>query len=215
MCLYASSGVVLKNKVEHKGLKRSSADWIRRQINDPYVELAKREGYRSRSAYKLIEIQKRFGIIRKSSAVIDLGSSPGGWSQVASQISSDVSAIDILDMQPIAGVNFVKGDFLDPAIQQMFTKKFDVIMSDMSPNTCGIKKVDHIRIMNLVENVFDFARSRLEVGGSVIAKVFQGGAESDLLKVLKKEFSKVSHMKPKASRKESSETYIISIGFCG
>jgi 23S rRNA (uridine2552-2'-O)-methyltransferase len=205
----------LKNKVENRWLKRSSADWVRRQINDPYVDLAKREGYRSRSAYKLIEIQKKFELIQKASAVIDLGSAPGGWSQVASSISTDVSAVDILDMQPIDGVNFVKGDFLDPAIQQMFAKNFDIIMSDMSPNTCGIKKVDHIRIMSLVENVFDFARSRLRVGGSVIAKVFQGGAENSLLQILNKDFVKISHMKPKASRKESSETYIVAFGFRG
>ncbi|MDR0630753.1 MAG: RlmE family RNA methyltransferase [Holosporales bacterium] len=204
----------MKTKVKQKRLKQSSRNWVSRQINDPYVSLAKKEGYRSRSAYKLIEIQEKFKIIKKDSIIIDLGAAPGGWSQVASQISSNIIAVDLLDIAPIQNVEFIKGDFLEPNIQeQLSLRKADLIMSDMSPNTCGIKKVDHLRIINLVENVFAFARQNLKNEGTIIAKVFQGGTENFLLSCLKQEFKKITHMKPKASRKESSEIYIIAQSF--
>ena len=206
------------NGVKNKNLKASSKKWLQRQINDPYVEKAKKAGYRSRAAYKILEIQQKFKIFDKHSIVLDLGAAPGGWSQIAANIAKKVISIDLLEMEPIPNVQFLKGDFTDEKniqniIQLLENEKADAVLSDMAPNTCGIKKIDHLRIINLLENVYDFATSVLRPGGSLVAKVFQGGATSDLLYDLKKNFARVRHFKPLSSRKESPEIYLIAQGY--
>lgn len=206
------------NKIHKKNLKESSRRWLLRQLNDPYVEQAKKLGYRSRAAFKLVEIQKKFDILKKGMLVVDLGSAPGGWSQIASQYVDRIIAIDLLEMEPLKNVEFIRGDFLDNEIYQKLKDiledgKVDVVMSDMAPSTSGIKKIDHLRIMSLLENVYEFSKEHLKEGGSMIAKVFQGGAQTEFLKELRKHFSKVHHFKPNSSRKESSEMYIIAIGY--
>ena len=212
---------MIKQKIKNKKLKKSSRDWLARQINDPFVVLAKKEGYRSRASFKILEIQEKFKIFKKNSTVIDLGAAPGGWSQVISKVCTNkIIAIDLLEMDPLPNVEFIKGDFLDQEnISKINTllngKKADIIMSDMAPSTCGIQKVDHIRIMNLIEEVFEFCKESLEIGGTMVVKVFQGGAEQNFLKELKTYFQKIQHFKPKSSRKESPETYLIALGFKG
>jgi 23S rRNA (uridine2552-2'-O)-methyltransferase len=208
----------VKKQVRNRKLKQSSKNWIQRQINDPYVLKAKKDGYRSRAAFKLIEIQNKFDIMNSNSIVIDLGSSPGSWSQIAAKICRSVTAIDLLDMSPIPGVSFITGDFLEEEnIQKILNilqgQKADVILSDMAPNTCGIAKIDHIRIMNLIENVCEFCKMSLNSGGNLVAKVFHGGTSSVLLSELKKQFAKVKHFKPQSSRKKSSEVYLIAKTF--
>jgi 23S rRNA (uridine2552-2'-O)-methyltransferase len=208
----------MKKQIQNKKLKQSSRTWLQRQLNDPYVERAKKEGYRSRAAFKILEIQEKFKIIKKNDIVIDLGAAPGGWSQIASKMCKKVVAIDLIDMDSFPNVDFIKGDFLDETSIEKIkailpTGKADVILSDMAPNTCGIKKVDHLRIMNLVEAVIEFAKETLNIGGNMVAKVFQGGTESELLKELKKHFEKIVHFKPQSSRKDSSEIYLIALGF--
>ncbi|MDR1391450.1 MAG: RlmE family RNA methyltransferase [Holosporales bacterium] len=210
----------MKERVKNKRLKKSSRSWIERQLNDQFVLKAKKEGYRSRAAFKILEIQNKFNIMNNKSIVIDLGAAPGGWSQVVSQISKKVIAIDLLDMEPIPNVDFIKSDFLDESSIDLLKKmlpgrKADVVMSDMSPSTCGIKKVDHLRIINLVEAVYEFCQTSLNQGGMMIAKLFQGGADIELLSDLKKNFNKVIHFKPNSSRKESSEIYLIAVGYKG
>lgn len=206
------------NGVKNKNLKASSKKWLQRQINDPYVEKAKKAGYRSRAAYKILEIQQKFKIFEKNSIVLDLGAAPGGWSQVAANTAKKVIAIDLLEMAPIPNVQFLKGDFTDEKniqtiIQLLENEKADAVLSDMAPNTCGIKKIDHLRIINLLETVCDFSTSVLKPGGSLVAKVFQGGATSDLLHNLKQNFARVRHFKPLSSRKESPEIYLIAQGY--
>jgi 23S rRNA (uridine2552-2'-O)-methyltransferase len=204
----------MPEKLKSKHLKKSSRNWIKRQINDPYVIMAKKEGYRSRSAFKLLEIQEKFNLIRKDSYVIDLGSSPGGWSQVASKICTKVKAVDLLDMEPIQNVDFIRGDFLAPEVRKLVADELaDVVLSDMAPSTCGVQKIDHIRIMGLLEEVFELCKDVLKDGGNLVAKVFQGGTENALLMELRKNFKKVQHFKPKSSRKESSEIYLVALGF--
>jgi 23S rRNA (uridine2552-2'-O)-methyltransferase len=205
----------VKKQVRNRKLKQSSKNWIRRQINDPYVIKAKNEGYRSRAAFKLIEIQNKFNIIKRDSIVVDLGASPGSWSQVAIEICGNVMAIDLLDMRPISGVSFIKVDFLEEGsfqkmAEMLRNRRADVILSDMAPNTCGITKIDHIKIVNLVEKVYEFCEVFLNVGGNLVTKVFHGGTESTLLNELKKQFTKVKHFKPRSSRKESSEIYLVA-----
>ncbi|MDR0744577.1 MAG: RlmE family RNA methyltransferase [Holosporales bacterium] len=208
----------MKEIIKNKKLKQSSRSWILRQLKDPYTAKAKKEGYRSRAAFKLLEIQKKFKIIQKNSIVLDLGASPGSWSQIASKLVQKVIAIDLLEMDPIQNVEFIQGDFLDleniKIIKQMLDGNlFDVILSDMAPNTCGIKKIDHLRIMNLIEEIFAFCKDNLKIGGNVVVKTFQGGTESNLLQKLKSRFEKVIHFKPNSSRKESKEIYLIAMGF--
>ena len=208
----------MKEKVQNKKLKKSSRDWIQRQINDPFVVKAKKEGYRSRASFKILEIQDKFKIFNKNSIVVDLGAAPGGWSQVISKISKKIVAIDLLDMDPILNVDFIKGDFLEDSsmaqLEELLSgEKADVVMSDMAPSTCGIRKVDHMRIMNLLEVVYEFCQKSLNKNGVMIAKVFQGGTENEFLKELKKNFSKIIHFKPNSSRKESPEMYLIAIGY--
>lgn len=204
----------------NKNLKESSRRWLQRQWRDPFVTKAKQLGYRSRAAFKILEIQEKYKLFKSNHLVIDLGAAPGGWSHVMSKYVRKIIAIDLLDMDTIPNVSFIKGDFLtEDTIWEIdkFTKgsKIDIVMSDMAPSSCGLPKVDHLRIMNLVEHVFDFAINNLRNDGHMIAKVFQGGTEPLLLSELKKHFTKVAHFKPKSSRKESAETYLIALGFKG
>jgi 23S rRNA (uridine2552-2'-O)-methyltransferase len=204
----------------NRSLKQSSRVWIKRHINDPYVALAKEQEYRSRSAFKLLEMQEKFKIIKKEHVVLDLGAAPGGWSQIAAKISQNVIAVDIIEMQVLPNVRMIKGDFLEQStltqiVDTVGDTGIDVILSDMCPNTCGIRKVDHLRIINMLEEVIIFTENNLRVGGSIIAKSFQGGSEKELLIDLKRNFEKVKHFKPKASRNSSPELYLIATGFLG
>lgn len=208
----------MKDKIRNKRLKQSSKNWLQRQINDPFVAKARQKGYRSRAAFKIIEIQKKFKIIDKSSIVLDLGAAPGGWSQVIAGIAKKVIAIDLLEMLPIPNVEFINGDFTDPENMEKLKGllpdgKANVVVSDMAPNTCGIGKVDHIRIISLLEEVYNFCKTVLSPEGTLVTKVFQGGAEATLLKEMKLHFRKIFHFKPSSSRKESPEIYLIAIGF--
>jgi 23S rRNA (uridine2552-2'-O)-methyltransferase len=203
----------------------SSRRWLERQINDPYVNRAKREGYRSRAAYKLIEIDDKYRLLRKGARVIDLGAAPGGWSQVAAERSGaaanagHVIAIDRLAMTPIPGVDFLQLDFLDEHAPATLTAalggRADVVLSDMASNAIGHRKTDHLRIMALAEAAADFAREVLAPGGAFLCKVLQGGTEATLLAKLKRDFVAVKHVKPSASRTDSSELYLLATGFRG
>ena len=194
--------------------------WLERQLNDPYVARAKREGFRSRAAYKLIEIDDKFHLIRRGGRVVDLGAAPGGWSQVAAKrVAPDgkVIAIDLLDMPPVPGVDFLRLDFMAddaPAkLKQMLGGAADVVLSDMAGNATGHRKTDHLRIVGLVEAALQFAREVLKPGGAFLAKVLQGGTESALLTELKRDFATVRHIKPSASRSGSAEVYVLATGF--
>jgi len=209
------------------GKKRSLSSklWLDRQLNDPYVTRAKREGLRSRAAFKLTEIDDRHRFLKTGARVVDLGAAPGGWSQIAAKRvgSADgkgrVIAIDVLDMGAIPGVEFLKLDFLDPAAPVALKEKLggpaDVVFSDMAANATGHRKTDHLRIMALAEAAADFARETLAPGGSFLAKVLQGGTEGALLAALKRDFASVKHVKPAASRSDSAELYVLATGFRG
>lgn len=203
-----------------KNRKISSTRWLQRQLNDPYVQEAKNRGYRSRASFKILEINEKFKIFKKGYKVLDLGSAPGGWSQVISEKvgSGNILAVDILHMEPLAGVKFIQQDFLAPEatdiiLEQMDGEKYDVVMSDMASNTTGDKKLDHLRTIGLVEEALEFSLKILKNGGSFIAKIFQGGAEKDLLDKLKQNFEFVKHFKPKSSRKDSVEMYVVAKNF--
>lgn len=203
-----------------RGRKISSTKWLQRQINDPYVKEAQKRGYRSRAAFKILEINEKFNIFKKGYKVLDLGSAPGGWSQIIVDIVGDnnVLATDILKMEPIPGVKFVQKNFLeddakDILINEMNGQKYNVVVSDMAANTTGDKKTDNLRTSNLVENALDFAIKVLRNGGSFVAKVFQGGAEKPIFDKLKANFKVVKHFKPESSRKDSVEMYVIAKGF--
>ena len=199
----------------------SSTRWLQRQLNDPYVKKAKADGYRSRAAYKLIELDERFGLIRGSSRVVDLGIAPGGWSQVvrAKAPKAQVVGIDLLPTEPIEGVTIFEMDFMDdsaPAkLEEALGGPPDLVLCDMAANTVGHKQTDHLRTMGLVEAGAWFAVETLEKGGAFVAKVLAGGTDSDLLALLKKHFTSVKHAKPPASRKGSSEWYVVAQGFKG
>ena len=208
-----------------KKRKSSSTRWLQRQLNDPYVKEAKYLGYRSRAAFKIIEIDKKFKIFKKGKIVADLGAAPGGWSQfVIEKVGSgNVVAIDLLEMDVIDGVKFIQGDFTDPNIQKEFIKnipvkkdskpKFNIILTDMAANCCGDKDTDHLRMIDLLEDVMKFADKFMQKGGVLVAKSFQGSASYDFFSELKKKFSVIKNFKPSSSRKESSEIYIIATGF--
>jgi len=208
-----------------KGRTLASKLWLERQLNDPYVARAKREGMRSRAAFKLAEIDDRFHLFKPGSKVVDLGAAPGGWSQVAAQrtLAADgrgkVVAIDLLDMPPLPGVIFLNLDFLDPAaperLEALLSGPADVVMSDMAANATGHRKTDHLRIMALAEAAAMFAREVLEPGGAFLCKVLQGGTEGALLADLKRGFATVKHVKPAASRPDSAELYVLATGFRG
>ncbi|MBX7501616.1 RlmE family RNA methyltransferase [Qipengyuania sp. YG27] len=199
----------------------SSTRWLQRQLNDPYVKQAKAEGYRSRAAYKLIELDEKFGLLRGVTRVVDLGIAPGGWSQVVRKLKpkAHVVGIDLLEVEPIEGVTIFQMDFMDDdaprILEEALGGKADLVMSDMAANTVGHKQTDHLRTMGLVEAGAWFAVENLAPGGTFLAKVLAGGTDSDLLALLKKHFKTVKHAKPPASRKGSSEWYVIAQGFKG
>ena len=205
--------------------KLSSKLWLERQLNDPYVVQAKREGYRSRAAYKLIELDDKYHFLKGGMTVVDLGAAPGGWSQIAARRVGAVSgkgkviAIDLLEMPEIAGVSFAQLDFLDQDAPEkliaMMGGRADVVMSDMAANTTGHRKTDQLRVLGLVESAAAFACEMLNPGGTFLAKAFQSGADADLLAQLKRDFASVRHVKPAASRQDSSERYVLATGFRG
>jgi 23S rRNA (uridine2552-2'-O)-methyltransferase len=205
--------------------KLSSKLWLERQLNDPYVTRAKREGLRSRAAYKLIEIDDKFHFLKAGMTVVDLGSAPGGWSQVAAKRiglangKGRVVAIDLLEMPEVAGVIFAQLDFLkDDApgrLIAMMEGRADVVMSDMAANTTGHRKTDQLRMVGLIEMSVAFAAEVLKPGGTFLAKTFQSGADAELMVQLKRDFSSVRHVKPAASRQDSSERYVLAMGFRG
>lgn len=202
--------------------KRSlaSATWLKRQLNDPYVVAAKQQGWRSRAAFKLLELDDRFHFIGKGALVLDLGAAPGGWTQVAVNRGAGlVVGLDLLPVDPVPGAVLLLGDFSDEAMPARLTGalggKADVVLSDMAPNTTGHNFTDHLRIMGLAELAAAFAREVLAEGGTFVAKVFQGGSEKGMLDLLKRDFASVRHAKPPASRKESSELYVVAMGFRG
>lgn len=200
--------------------KRSlaSATWLKRQLNDPYVAAAKAQGWRSRAAFKLIELDEKYELLKPGLRVVDLGAAPGGWTQVAiHRGAARVIGLDLLPVEPVPGAIMLQGDFNDddmPArLMAELGGKADLVMSDMAPNTTGHASTDHIRIVALAELAIDFALKVLTPGGTFVAKVFQGGAEKQILDPLKKHFANVRHAKPPASRKESSELYVVAQGF--
>jgi 23S rRNA (uridine2552-2'-O)-methyltransferase len=204
----------------------SSRAWLERQISDPYVARAKREGFRSRAAFKLAEIDDRYKLFKSGARVVDLGAAPGGWSEIAARrvgAKGRVIALDILDMKPIAGVEFERLDFLDPSAPDRLKAmlgggaeaKADLVLSDMAANATGHRQTDHLRIMALAEAAAAFAREVLAPGGAFLCKVLQGGTETALLAELKRVFSSVKHVKPPASRTDSAELYLLAKGFRG
>ncbi len=204
-----------------KKRSESSTRWLQRQLNDPYVKQAKADGYRSRAAYKLIELDERFGLIRGAKRVVDLGIAPGGWSQVvrAKAPQAAVVGIDLLETEAIEGVTIFQMDFMadeaPAALEEALGGPPDLVLSDMAANTVGHKQTDHLRTMGLVEAAAWFAVDTLEKGGAFVAKVLAGGTDSELLALLKKHFRSVKHAKPPASRKGSSEWYVVAQGFKG
>ncbi|WP_298020775.1 RlmE family RNA methyltransferase [uncultured Parasphingopyxis sp.] len=199
----------------------SSTRWLERQLNDPYVKKAQSEGYRSRAAYKLIELDQRFHILGGKARIVDLGIAPGGWAQVARKRCSNATivGIDLLPTDPIEGVEILEMDFMDDAapdrISELLGDAPDLVLSDMAANTIGHKQTDHLRTMALVETAAHFAAETLAPGGDFVAKVLAGGADNDLVAALKRNFSSVKHAKPPASRKGSSEWYVVAKGFKG
>jgi 23S rRNA (uridine2552-2'-O)-methyltransferase len=203
-----------------KGRTGASQRWLARQLNDPYVAAAKQQGWRSRAAFKLMELDDRFHLIRRGARVVDLGAAPGGWSQVAVKRGAGlVVGVDLLPIDPVAGATLLLGDFTAPDMPERLAAelgaKADLVLSDMAPNTTGHVATDHLRIMALAEAALAFAQEVLAEGGSFVAKVFQGGSERTMLEQLKRHFATVRHAKPPASRKESSELYVVATGFRG
>ena len=220
----ARGGRDLKVRVKSgKGRSLSSKLWLERQLNDPYVARARREGFRGRAAYKLIEIDDKHHLFKKGARVVDLGAAPGGWSQVAARRAGAaegkgrVVAIDRLAMAPVPGVELIELDFLDPrapeAIKARLGGPADVVLSDMAANATGHRRTDHVRIMALAEAATEFAREVLSPGGVLLCKVLQGGTEATLLASLKRDFTNVRHVKPAASRADSAELYLLATGF--
>jgi len=221
-------------KDQKKRRTASSRAWLTRQISDPYVARAKREGFRSRAAFKLAEIDDRYKLLKPGACVVDLGAAPGGWSEIAARrvgAGGRVVALDILEMKAIPGVQFLQLDFLDPSAparleavlggngegkgQANVEAKADVVLSDMAANATGHRQTDHLRIMALAEAAADFARQALAPGGAFLCKVLQGGTEAALLAELKRDFASVKHVKPPASRADSAELYLLAKGFRG
>ncbi|MFO1130276.1 MAG: RlmE family RNA methyltransferase [Rickettsiales bacterium] len=201
--------------LKNKNRKVSSNNWIHRHINDQYVQQSKIDGYRSRAAYKLLEINKKFNIFKNGLVILDLGAAPGSWSQVVKKLApySKVLSIDLLNIEPISGVTTLQKNLYDDDFNQIinqFSNKYDVIMSDIAPNTTGIKSLDHLKIIDICETIFEIAIKNLNEKGILICKFFQGGLQAELLQKFKMHFKKVSHFKPNASRVESKEIYIIA-----
>ena len=204
-----------------RGRKQSSTRWLERQLNDPYVRRAKAENYRSRAAYKLLELDERFGLLKGAKAVVDLGIAPGGWSQVVRRRSPQarVVGIDLLPTDPIEGVAILQLDFMDETaperLREALGGQADLVLSDMAANTVGHQQTDHLRTMALVEAGLEFATAMLRPGGAYVAKVLAGGADNQLVAEMKRHFATVKHAKPPASRKGSSEWYVVAQGFKG
>lgn len=220
------TGRKLGQKVRKRGkIKASSRRWLERHINDPYVQRAQIEGYRSRAAFKLLEIDQKHNILRGAERIVDLGSAPGGWSQIAARVTGStdtqpkVAAIDFLEMDPIPGVAFLQMDFLEDTAPAALIEACggapDVVLSDMAAPTTGHRRTDHLRTMHLCEVAAYFAVDVLRNGGHFLAKTFQGGTEASLLTMLKRNFASVIHVKPPASRAESVEMYLLAKGFKG
>ena len=218
----------LQKKVRVKTRKQrsiSSSKWLQRQLNDPYVTAAKMEGYRSRAAFKLIQMDDDLQLLKPGHKVVDLGAAPGGWTQICvSRINPEktkgcVVAIDYLSMPEVPGAQFICLDFMDSKAPDLLKAaiggRADLVLSDMAPPTIGHKGTDHLRIMALAEAAYEFAREVLVPGGTFLSKVFMGGTEKDLLNQLKKDFVKIRHVKPHASRADSSEMYVVALGFRG
>ena len=213
----------LKVRVKTGRRSLSSKLWLERQLNDPYVARAKREGFRGRAAFKLIEIDDKHRLLKNGGRVVDLGAAPGGWSQVAAKrVGAEagrgkIVAIDLLQMQALPGVEFIELDFLAPhapeTIKELLGGPADVVLSDMAANATGHRKTDHLKIMGLAETAADFAREMLAPGGAFLCKVLQGGTETALLAALKRDFASVKHVKPSASRADSAELYLLATGF--
>jgi 23S rRNA (uridine2552-2'-O)-methyltransferase len=206
-----------------KSRKASSNKWLERQLNDPYVRAAKNKGYRSRAAFKLVELDDKFHFLKAGARILDLGAAPGGWSQIARErvgARGHVVAADILEMEPIAGVTVLRADLRDPATAPLLREALDgqaadVVLTDMAAPTTGHHQTDHLRTSALLEAALDVAQDTLKPGGAFVGKVFQGGATGDLLKRLKQSFETVKHVKPPASRAESVELYLVALGFRG
>ena len=201
-----------------RGRTTASQKWLQRQLNDPYVRAAKEQGWRSRAAFKLIELDDRFHLIGKGCKVVDLGAAPGGWAQVAvKRGAATVAGVDLLPMDPVPGATILQGDFMDDAmpgqLAALLGGKADLVLSDMAPNTTGHNATDHLRIMALADLALHFALEMLADGGGFVAKVFQGGSERAMLERMKRGFASVRHAKPPSSRKESSELYVVATGF--
>jgi 23S rRNA (uridine2552-2'-O)-methyltransferase len=215
----------MKIKTKSKKVNRA---WLNDHVNDPYVKLAQKEGYRARAAYKLKEIDEALGLVKPGQLVVDLGSAPGAWSQymrrklspagaAAGGLNGTILALDILPMEPVEGVVFIQGDFREPEVlalleQAMAGRKADVVVSDMAPNLSGIESADTARIAHLVELAIEFARHHLKPEGALVAKVFHGGGYGQLVKLFKETFRTVKPLKPKASRDKSSETFLVGVG---
>lgn len=200
------------------GRTTTQQKWLLRQLNDPYVRAAKQQGYRSRAAFKLTELDDRFKLIRRGMRCVDLGAAPGGWTQVLVQRgAAKVVGVDLLAVDPVPGAVIIEGDFTDDAmpgrLRELLGGQADLVLSDMAPNTTGHTDTDHLRIMGLAELAVHFAIGMLAPGGAFVAKVFQGGTEKTLLEELKRHFAQVRHAKPPASRRESSELYVVATGF--
>jgi 23S rRNA (uridine2552-2'-O)-methyltransferase len=202
---------------KNRGRTTSSQTWLQRQLNDPYVAAAKSKGYRSRSAFKLVELDERFHFLKKGARVLDLGAAPGGWSQVAAARGATVVAADVLAMEEIPGVAFFQADLTDADVPAMLKAALDgpadLVLTDMAAPTTGHRATDHIRTIVLVEIALEVAEDVLRPGGAFVGKVFQGGSSNTLLARLKKSFREVKHVKPPASRAESVELYVVALGF--
>lgn len=209
-----------------KGRKTSSTRWLQRQLNDPYVQAAKREGYRSRAAYKLMEIDDKYKFLNPGCVVVDLGAAPGGWSQIAAtrvctgKASGFVLGVDLLEIDAVPDVTFLQADFMDDEALTLIDdildgRKVDIVLSDMAAPATGHKQTDHLRIIGLCEAALEFAEDVLVPGGAFLAKVLQGGTEKTLLDKLKRGFGRVRHVKPEASRSDSAELYVLAQGFRG
>lgn len=202
-----------------RGRKNSSTRWLQRQLNDPFVQEAQRLGYKSRAAFKLQELDDKLGLINKNTVAVDLGAAPGGWCQILNERGAKkIVAIDLIEVTDIPNISFIQMDFTDEnapdvLIDMLEGQKPNLVISDMAPNTVGHPKTDHLRTMALVEMAWDFALNTLDENGAFIAKVFQGGTGNDLLTQMKPHFKVIKHIKPKSSRKESPETYLVATGF--
>jgi 23S rRNA (uridine2552-2'-O)-methyltransferase len=198
----------------------SSNAWLQRQLNDPFVTLAKSKGYRARAAFKLTEIDDRLHLLKRGARVIDLGCAPGSWLEVAIERGvADIAGVDLLAIDPVPPAHILQMDFTDPACGPLLLEKLGgpptVVLSDMAPNTTGHRETDHLRIVGLIDRALDFAVANLEPGGAFVAKAFQGGETETVIRLLKKHFTDVKHVKPKASRAESSEVYLVATAFKG